>query len=152
MVDASLSGVRLSHSSRFPERKPCAISLHWHGTSIEFIAEHRWTNAKGSEYQSGFEIQSIDPPSRDALRDLIKESGERASLYECHELIHGVWRKRMTTDPRQPESGFTVRSTESIHTIDFLRAAYTAGDRDTRERLRKFAELSIAHPERRYDT
>ena len=34
----------------------------------------------------------------------------------------------MTTDPRQPESGFTVRSTESIHTVDFLRAAYTAGD------------------------
>jgi len=85
------------------------------------------------------------------LRGLLESSDERTPLYECHELTHGVWRKKATIDPRQPESGFTVLSTESVHTIDFLRAAYAAGDRKMRERIRKLAELSIEHPERRYE-
>jgi hypothetical protein len=58
----------------------------------------------------------------------------------------------MTTDSRQPESGFTVSWNESVHTIDFFRAAYMAGDRRMRERIRKLAEMSVEHPERHYDT
>jgi PilZ domain len=151
VVDASINGVRLSHATPLPERKPFAISLDWHGTHIEFIAELRWTNPKAGEYQSGFEIQSIDASSNIALRSLIEASAEQTPLYQCHELVYGVWKKRTTTDPKQPESGFTVALTESVHTVDFMRAAYAAGDRKMRERIRKLAELSIAHPERRYD-
>ena len=114
------------------------------------MAEPRWTKILAGEYQSGFEITSIDATSAAALRRLIETSVE--PIYECHELVHGVWRKKMTTDPRQPESGFTVSWTESVHTIDFFRAAYMSGDRRLRERIRKLAELSVAHPERHYDT
>lgn len=151
VVDASIIGVRLSHSAPLPARKPYAVSLEWHGAHIEFTAEVRWTNELAGEYQSGCEIQNIDPASSVALRGLLESSDERTPLYECHELTHGVWRKKATIDPRQPESGFTVLSTESVHTIDFLRAAYAAGDRKMRERIRKLAELSIEHPERRYE-
>jgi hypothetical protein len=151
VVDASINGVRLSHSAPLPARKPYAVSLDWQGTHIEFTAEVRWTNAEAGQYQSGCEIQNIDPASSIALRRLIDASDEQQPLFECHELIHGVWRKKTTTDPRQPESGFTVSATESVHTIDFLRAAYAAGDRKMRERIRKLAQLSIEHPERRYE-
>src|SRR5438094_152723 len=83
----------------------------------EVVAERRWANMQAGAYQSGFEITSIDATSAAALRRLIETSVE--PIYECHEVVHGVWRKKMTTDPRQPESGFTVSWTESVHTIDF---------------------------------
>jgi len=103
----------------------------------------------GGEYQCGFEIQSIDDKASARLRRLIEESN--APVYERHELVHGVWRKGPTNDPRQPESGFTVRTSESPHTIDFFRAGYFTGDRKMRDRIRWLAALSIAHPERHYD-
>jgi len=149
-VDVSLYGVRLRHAGLINWTTPCPISLEWHGLKIDFMAEPRWTKLQGGEYQSGFEITSIDATSTAALRRLIETSVE--PIYECHELVYAVWRKKMTTDPRQPESGFTVSWTESVHTIDFFRAAYMAGDRRMRERIRKLAEMSVAHPERHYDT
>jgi PilZ domain len=150
VVDVSINGCRLRHSGLIPTDHACAIALEWHGLTIEFVAEPRWTNSDGGgQYQSGFQIQSIDPTSAVALRKLIETSVQ--PLYECHELLHGVWRKRMTTDSQQPAAGFTVSWTESVHTIDFFRAAYMGGDRRMRERIRKLAEMSIAHPERRYD-
>jgi len=149
VIDVSVKGVRLRHTNLI-NTNSCAISLEWHGITIEFVAEPRWTKLQEGEYQSGFEIQSIDSTSAVALRRLIETSVE--PIYECHELVHGVWRKRMTTDSRQPESGFTVSWNESVHTIDFFRAAYMAGDRRMRERIRKLAEMSVEHPERHYDT
>ena len=80
IVDASLNGVRLSHSALLAERTSCAISLEWHGTSIEFI-ELRWTNLQGEPFQSGFEIQAIDPASNAALHGLINECVGRMPLY-----------------------------------------------------------------------
>jgi PilZ domain len=149
VVDVSVSGVRIFHHTAFPERKPYPISLDWEGTPIEFTAEPRWTKAQAGEYESGLEIQAIDPASRNALRRLIE--GSVAPLYECHELIHGVWRRKPTTDSRQPESGFTVLASESPHTIDFFRVAYARGNHLMRERIRRLAQLSIEHPERHYD-
>jgi len=151
VVDASLSGVRLSHSAPLEDGPPCAISLDWHGTPIEFVAVNRWTHVHGDQYQSGFEIRTIDPASNVALHRLIDEYVRRMPLFERHELVHGVWQKTMTTDSWQPQLGFTVASTESPHTVAFFRAGYSAGDAKMRERIRKLAELSIAHPERLYD-
>ncbi len=151
MVDASLNGIRLSHSTLLGEGPPYAISLVWNGTPIEFVAEHRWTHVQGDQYQSGFEIRTIDPASNVALHRLIDEYLRQMPLYECHELIHGVWRKTTTTDSWQPQLGFTVPSTESSHTVAFFRAAYSKGDAKMRERIRNLAELSITHPERRYE-
>ena len=89
----------------------------------------------------------IRAPERRTLDECI----ERMPHYERHELVHGVWRTTMTTDSWQPDAGFTVASTESPHTVAFFHAAYSAGDARMRERIRKLAELSITHPERRYD-
>jgi PilZ domain-containing protein len=151
VVDASLSGVRLSHSAQLAQQKQCAISLEWQGKAIEFVAELRWTHEQRGEYQSGFEIQTIDPAAGDALRGLIDECAARMPLYQRHELVHGVWRTTNTTDSWQPVVGFTVAASESPHAVASFRTAYSTGDARMRERIRRLAELSIAHPERRYD-
>jgi hypothetical protein len=151
VLDASLSGIRLSHSAHLAQQKKCAISLEWRGTPIEFVAELRWTHEQHGEYQSGFEIQTIDPAAGNALRGLISECAARMPRYQRHELVHGVWRTMPTTDSWQPPVGFTVSATESPHAVASFRTAYSAGDAKMRERIRRLAELSIAHPERLYD-
>jgi hypothetical protein len=72
-------------------------------------------------------------------------------LFQRHELVHGVWRTTNTTDSWQPNVGFTVSARESPHAVAFFRSAYSAGDAKMRARIRKLAELSIAHPERLYE-
>jgi hypothetical protein len=151
VLDASLSGVRLSHPAHLSERKRCTISIDWRGTPIEFVAELRWSKQQQGEYESGFEIQKIEPEAVSALRRLINECASRMQLYERHELVHGVWRTTTTTDAWQPEVGFTVASSESPHAVAFFRSAYSAGDGKMRERIRHLAKLSIEHPERLYD-
>ena len=151
VVDASLIGVRLSHSAHLAQQKSWAISVDWHGTPIKFVAELRWTNQQSGEFESGFEIQTIEPAASDALRGLIDECAARMPLYQRHELVHGVWRTTNTTDSWQPHVGFTVAVKESPHSVAFFRSAYSAGDAKMRERIRKLAELSIAHPERQYE-
>ena len=151
IVDASVSGVRLTHAGRLAQYKQCAISLEWHGRPIEFVATMRWTHEQRDGYQSGFEIHAINPDASDALRGLIDECAARMPLYQRHELVHGVWRTASTTDSWQPEVGFTVSAKESPHTVAFFRSAYSAGDAKMRERIRHLAKLSIEHPERLYD-
>lgn len=151
VVDASVRGVRLWHSAELPEGKPCAVSFDWQGKQIEFIAELRWTKAQPGEivYQSGFEIQKIDPGSNAALRNMVEDCLNHAiPLYDRHELVHGVWRKTTTSDSQQPESGFTVSATQSVHQVSLLRAAYSAGGPRMRQMIRRLAELTITHPER----
>ena len=149
VLDASLSGVRLSHSAHLAAQKRHTISLDWRGTPIAFIAELRWTKQNEGEYESGFEIQKIEPEAISALRRLVNECAARMQLYERHELVHGVWRTTTTTDSWQPQVGFTVSVAESPHAIAFFRSAYSAGDTKMRERIRNLAKLSIDHPERR---
>jgi hypothetical protein len=61
VLDASLSGIRLSHSAHLAERQRCSISLDWRGRAIDFVAEMRWTKPQQDAYESGFEIQQIEP-------------------------------------------------------------------------------------------
>ena len=113
ILDASLSGVRISHVAQIAGQKRCNISLDWRGTPIEFVAELRWTKEQKGEYESGFEIQKIEPSAISALRGLVNECAAQMPLYERHELIHGVWRTTTTTDSWQPDVGFTVSATGS---------------------------------------
>ncbi|HEY6843766.1 MAG TPA: PilZ domain-containing protein [Thermoanaerobaculia bacterium] len=151
LINASMRGIRLVHSEPFLNRRPCAITLEWEGHTIRFLADPRWTNAAGDRYESGFEIMRIDAQSKSALRALVNAALPSSPHFDRHELLHGVWITTPTRDPAQPASGFTVATTESQHTIDFLRAAYSRGNRELRERVRKMAEFSIEHPGQRYD-
>jgi PilZ domain-containing protein len=151
VVDVSTAGVRLAHSALFHERKPLQVSVEWRGQTIRFIAEPRWTNPKRGKYESGFQIHQIDEQSTAALRMMIEAAMRTTARYERHELLHGVWIITRTSDSRQPPAGFTIPESEPTHTIEFFRAAYSRGNRDVRDRIKKLAELSIERPARGYD-
>jgi hypothetical protein len=70
-----------------------------------------------------------------------------AAIYARHEFVHGTWRKLVTSDPAQPESGFTVSSEEQREQVELLRSAYVTSDANMRTVIRKLAELSIANPD-----
>lgn len=176
VVDASVRGVRLTHSGLFSQGIKCNVTFEWNGQPIEFVGRIRWTKAQRggtapvarNTYQSGFEIDFIKSTSASALQALVQKCVERAldeqkanvkgippeaasSLQvtpskDCvrHELIHGVWRKTITTDRRQPESGFTVSADEPRHQVEMLRAAFEAADTSLRQTIQKLAELSIS--------
>ena len=148
VMDASTRGVRLSHPNLIPQGAKCEVAFEWDGKPIHFVGQQRWTKPQAgsaSGYQSGFEIASIDSGSNSALYTLVQSAKE--TPYVCHELVHGVWRKNFSTDSRQPPTGFTVRTTESAHQVDLLRAAYMVGDPKMRDTIRRIAELSIAFPD-----
>ena len=151
LINASMGGVRLAHTKPFLNRRPCAINVEWQGRVIRFLADPRWTNPIGDGFESGFEITKIDAQSKESLRKLVETTLPVVPRYDRHELLHGVWISTQTADPTQPPSGFTVVADESQHTIDFFRAAFSRGNRELRDRIQKLAELSIKHPERRYD-
>jgi hypothetical protein len=173
IVDASLRGVRLAHSTLLSERRSCPVAFTWEGKEIEFVGQLKWTKLQRGKnmYLSGVQIERIDPFSTTALRNLIQACVERAlrdqkenaqgippaaetpsrtrrpPLYARHELLHGIWRKTMTHDPQQPDSGFTVPVDESAQQIELLRAAYAVADRPLQDMIRRLAELSITTPE-----
>jgi hypothetical protein len=86
VVDASLSGVRLSHLTLFQQRDDCRIEFEWDSRPIQFAGHVRWTKLQKigsaafskSVYQSGLEIAAISPPAHEALRGLIESHIERA--------------------------------------------------------------------------
>ena len=175
IVDASVRGVRVAHTQLLSDRDRCSIAFDWNGKEIEFVGRVRWTRLQRygptAVYQSGLEIAAIDSRSTAALRNLIEsyvrraldeqkanEYGETPSqpetiqvrkneLFIRHELVHGIWRKTTTADPRQPAAGFTVPVDERPDQVDLLRAAYAAADFSMRGMIRRFAELSIADPD-----
>jgi hypothetical protein len=182
VVDASVNGVRLSHTGLFSQGTKHDVEFEWDGKAIRFVGEIRWTRAdRGSSrdavYQSGIAIADIKTDSERALRGLVERCVERAldeqkanargvpapdagftkseqaQLYTRHEFVHGVWRKMTSTDSRQPQSGFTVASTETRTQVEMLRAAYEVADVSMRQVIRRLAQLSIedsAEPLRRY--
>jgi hypothetical protein len=79
----------------------------------------------------------------------------KAKHFIRHELFVGRWREIATTDPAQPENGFTLAADHTPREVEMLRLAYergvASGDRGMIKRL---AQLSIGSaegvPVRRY--
>jgi hypothetical protein len=172
VVDASVRGVRLSHKGLFSQGTKHDVEFEWDGKPIRFVGEIRWTRAdressRGGVYQSGIAIADIRTDSEQALRGLVEHCVERAldaqkanargvpplaasftrsersQFYTRHEFVHGVWRKMTTSDGWQPQSGFTVPTTESRTQVEMLRAAYEVADDSMRHVIRQLAQLSI---------
>lgn len=81
------------------------------------------------------------------------QTGKGSELMRC-ELVNGHWKSSKTTDPEQPENGFTISADEDQSKVDMLRAAFESGDAEGRRLIRTFAALSISKsegiPTRRY--
>jgi hypothetical protein len=110
IVDASLSGIRLSHQSLFATRTDCGITFDWDGTAIDLVGQVRWTRAQrlGSAsfaktlYQSGLQIAAMTPEAQVALRSLVESHVERA-LDEQKANAKGI--PQMAAQSLQPGGG-----------------------------------------------
>src|SRR5690606_27789254 len=72
----------------------------------------------------------------------------RATRFLRHELVLGKWNETPTTDPSQPEHGFTVSAGHSPREIEMLRSAFERGDgKVDRDLIRRLAQLSIGNRE-----
>ncbi|HEV3486956.1 MAG TPA: hypothetical protein VG106_16205 [Vicinamibacterales bacterium] len=124
-------------------------------------------------YHSGLTIRQALGTSAMTLRELIETHIKRAideqkanaqgipaanaqsvqtgkpSHYMRHELIGGRWRETATSDPTQPQNGFTVSAEHSPHEVAMLRSAFERGDARTggRDMIRRLAKLSISSAE-----
>jgi len=173
VVDASMRGVRLSHTGLLPQGKQCGVTFEWDGRPIELVGQVRWTRAQRTPsnlnvYLSGLEITNIKFDSEAALRRLVEAFVERAlderkanargippvaathlssetpELFARHEWIDGMWRKTLSSDSSQPRSGFTVLSNESRHQVLMLQSAYEVADEGLQNLIRRLASMSIA--------
>jgi hypothetical protein len=146
--------------------------LQW--TSIQ---RNTSTSAK-PVYHSGLSLRDVKTTSAGVLRELVLHHVARAldeqkanargippaaaNSYQTgtstefvrHQLIGETWRETLTTDPRQPITGFTIAAGHPSSDVAMLRSAYAAGDPAAREAIRQMAALTLdtseGVPARRY--
>ena len=94
--------------------------------------------ANHSDVAQSLEMSSLLPAAR-----IVKES----SYISCR-LVRNQWKRTRTTDPGQPEDGFTVSSAEDEAQIEVLCDTYRISDEEGRRLIRMLAEMSIVDGER----
>jgi hypothetical protein len=94
--------------------------------------------ANRSEVAESVELSSLLPASR-----IVKESA-----YICCRLVRNAWKKTRTTDPEQPDDGFTVSAYEDVSQIEILCDTYRLADEEGRRLIKTLAEMSIAEGEK----
>jgi hypothetical protein len=67
----------------------------------------------------------------------------RATGYICCRLDRNRWKQTRTSDPQQPEDGFTVSASEDLEQLEHLCETYRLGDEPAREFIRLLARLSV---------
>ncbi|HVT03019.1 MAG TPA: hypothetical protein VHL58_06535 [Thermoanaerobaculia bacterium] len=70
-------------------------------------------------------------------RDLVKQRG-----FIRLTLDGGRWTRKWTSEPDQPEIGFTISASEPEQEIPLLCEAYLNGDEEGREMIRKLARIT----------
>ena len=72
----------------------------------------------------------------------------RGTRFLRHELVRGAWNETPTTDPSQPDNGFTVSAGHTKREIEMLRSAFERGEgKVDRDLIRRLAQLSIGNRE-----
>ena len=67
----------------------------------------------------------------------------RSTGYICFRLDRNNWKRTRTSDPSQPEDGFTVSAAEDLEQLEQLCETYRTGDGPAREFIRLLARLSL---------
>jgi hypothetical protein len=93
--------------------------------------------ANRSDVSDSMEMSALLPTSR-----IVKESS-----FITFRLVRGSWKRTKSTDPGQPEDGFTVSASEDAGQIEILCDTYSKADEEGRRLIRLLAEMSIAEGE-----
>jgi hypothetical protein len=72
---------------------------------------------------------------------------EKGDRFRRCELVNGVWRKFDTTNPQQPENGFTIAAAVAPFHVDMLCRTYEQTTAEGRRLTQILAQLSISRKE-----
>ena len=146
--------------------------IELHCAVIYTRIQHASTATAPSLHQSGLTIRRAIGNSTATLRSIIESHVSRAMdeqkanargippmatqwapsakarHFVRHELVLGRWREITTTDPAQPENGFTLAADHTQREVEMLRLAYERGAASgDRSMIRRLAQLSIGSGE-----
>lgn len=168
LLDVSAKAARIEHDEALPDQSRALLRFYWRDQEIEILAETVLGDELSRSRLAFLEDhaglrQLIDETAAGVLRaQEANASGDRtanviagdatltaASMvtgrgFVTYTLHDGVWRRRASLLPDQPENGFTVSAGEPDEQIEMLCQTFAAGDEEARRVTRMLAELSVA--------
>lgn len=169
LVDVSASGAQIEHDDPIPADARGLLRFFWRGNEVEILAE---TARLIEQQRMGVRFLEESEPLRALLASSAAEvlraleanaRGDRAANVVGEETLTSAWRTQVTgyvcwifendrwhphpsSDPEQPENGFTISAGESDEQVEMLRRTYETGDAEARKMTRMLAQLSVTEP------
>jgi hypothetical protein len=176
VTEISISGAKVLHESRFPERPGRVHQLwfDWNEHTLRFeVAVARTTlmtlakrPGDKSHYGSGLRFIAPEEGTDPILRELIAfyvtraineqiananglppldgypfQVGKGSRYRRCE--YNGTWRRSETTDPTQPQNGFTISAEVDPMQVEMLCGTWLVLDAEGRRLTQMLAQLSI---------
>jgi len=167
LVDVSASGAQLEHDDPIPSDARGLLRFWWRGAEVEILAE---TARVIHENRIGLQFLEDNPLLNDQIaasaaerlraleanargdresnvvgdETLTSTSRTLATRFVRWTLDHAGWKGQLSSNPRQPENGFTISAGEPDEDVSLLRRTYESGDEESRRLTRMLAELSVS--------
>ena len=147
------------HTSVFRAPENASGRTTWHSglaiTSANETAAHTLRDIVVNHVLRALDEQKANARGLPAVSPQSFQTG-KTNTYVRHEFILGAWRTTTTSDPKQPERGFTVSAEHTPSEVEMLRSAFEmSATREDRDFIRKMAEMSIGTkdgiPTRRFE-
>lgn len=167
LVEVSASGAAMLHSEELPVGARALLRFSWREQDLEITSEVARTTGQ----RSGVHFVEQSAALRDLIRISATElllareanaggdrernrigdqtltaasSGARSGRgYLTFQYVDGLWRSHLSSQPKQPENGFTVLSDEPDEQIEMLCSTFEAGDAESRRMTKMIAQLSV---------
>lgn len=173
VLEIGVTGARLEHDEPLPVGERRTLRFDWEGERLELEAEVVRSASPSaapaaSRRQSGVAFAAAQPEVADSLRGLLARAvlqrlGERRleapalDFADADDTLRpgdarfvtwtreeGIWRKRRSFLPDQPDDGFTVAASEDREELQRLCRTWEQADAEGRRLLRLFCELSVS--------
>lgn len=168
LLNLSATGALIQCDEELPDDAQALLRFFWRGRELELMARtaRRVDNQTGVEFlenseglcallaESATELLRAQEANAAGLREAnvfgdetLTAASARAALtgFVTWTLTEKGWKARPSLLPDQPQDGFTVAAGEDDEQVALLCRTYEAGDAESRQLTRMFAELSVAH-------
>lgn len=167
LVDVSVNGAQIEHDDLIPADARGLLRFWWHGAQVEILAQtahispgkriglqfleenpllNDQITASATELLHAREANARGERTSNVIGDetLTAASRIHARRYVRWTLSEDGWNGQISSDPRQPTSGFTISAGEPDEDVAMLRRTYESGDEESRRLTRMLAELSVS--------
>jgi len=171
LIDLSKTGARIRHQSPVRRGSTVRVAFEWNrarfSASAEVLASRIASLGAGPSYESRVRFTSLDVGSDTTLAQMLEGMADRnmrrwvanlrgwseeskgdSTLLETRSYLRcrlygSWWQRKVTTDPSQPEDGFTLPVGASETEIRTLCDTYSRGSDEERHIIRLMATASI---------